>query len=87
MSEQSAIAKEVAQVSGVGVASPYVSGEAMLTHAGQIRGIQLIGVDPDQATVTAKVLPYLSVQSIAALGQNRFNSLSVKISPLNFSCQ
>ena len=72
MSEQAAIAKEVAQVSGVKVASPYVSGEAMLTHAGQIRGIQLIGVDPDQATVTAKVLPYLSVQSIAALGQNRF---------------
>ena len=67
-----AVAKAHPEVVGV---APFVEGQAMLTHAGQVRGVLIRGVLPEREPRVSDIGRYLVEGEFGSLAPGRFNVL------------
>ncbi len=67
--------KEVMKMKTVEGAAPYASGKAMLSHNGQITGLELQGIIPEQEKNVSDIYKHIIQGSLGSLSAGTFNIL------------
>ena len=63
----------IAQTPGVLALAPYITAEALLTHAGDVQGVRVVGVEPGLEAQVTRIHTTLAQGDFAALRPSTFN--------------
>lgn len=71
----SRVEKKIEQIPGLKNDSPYINGKGMLSYEGQVAGVSIMGIDPQQESKTSQLAHKLLLGDLASLKPNSFNML------------
>lgn len=69
------VEKKIEQIPGLKNDSPYINGKGMLSYEGQVAGVSIMGIDPQQESKTSQLARKLLLGDLASLKPGSFNML------------